>query len=410
MRILIMLFLILTLMSGSMISTAQAEKKILINLATRSLSLYDGNERIGLYPLGVGKPSTPTPVGYYKILTKEINPSWIDPSNPEYEIPSGANNPLGYRWMQIQGNYGIHGTNRPDSIGYYVSNGCIRMREADVEALFDKVEVGTPVEITYNRVVVEKADDGQIVYYIYPDGYGRQSIDVKYVNSWLAPWGVSAFVEDSEISEAISKSSGTPNYVGKAYNVQIGENVVPATDQKNRHFDNKAVEREGIVYLPAVPIAIAMNLQLEWRHHTTLATKYGEVPGIEKKGQIYINEDDAPILFKVEGWRDGNNYNLKQMPEEDETFGPAETPESIDNTSENQENQMNQENQENQINQEDTSLENNSSENNNVENTESVTNEEEIKNNDEEIKTDKNTDTNDKKEKSNKSKKNNKKK
>ena len=127
MRILIMLLLILTLMSSSMISTAQAEKKILINLATRALSLYDGNQRIGLYPLGVGKPSTPTPVGYYKILTKEINPSWIDPSNPEYEIPSGANNPLGYRWMQIQGNYGIHGTNRPDSIGHYVSNGCIRM-------------------------------------------------------------------------------------------------------------------------------------------------------------------------------------------------------------------------------------------------------------------------------------------
>lgn len=329
-----MIVLILTLMSSSMISIAQAEKKILINLASRALSLYDGNNRIGLYPLGVGKVSTPTPVGYYKILTKEIDPPWIDPSNPEYEVPSGANNPLGYRWMQIHGNYGIHGTNRPDSIGHYVSNGCIRMREADVEALFDKVEVGTPVEITYNRVVVEKAADDRIAYYIYPDGYNRQAIDVKYVNSWLAPWGISAFAEDSEISEAISKSNGEPVYIGKPYNVQIEEKLVPATDQNNRHFDSKAIEREGIVYLPAVPIAIEMKIKLEWKHHTTLATKYGEVPGIEKKGQLYINEDDAPILFKVEGWKEGNVYNLKPIVTEDETFG-TDVPEKIQNVDEN---------------------------------------------------------------------------
>lgn len=363
MRMLVALFLMLIFMSTSI---AQAEKKILINLASRSLSLYDGNKRIGLYPLGVGKVSTPTPVGYYKILTKEVNPSWIDPSNPEYEIPSGASNPLGYRWMQIHGNYGIHGTNRPDSIGYYVSNGCIRMKEPDVEDLFDKVEVGTPVEITYNRVIVEKAPDDQIVYYIYPDGYGRQNLDVKYVNSWLIPWGVSAFADDNEISEAISKSNGQPIYVGKAYNLQLDDNIIPATDQNNRHFDNKAVEREGIIYLPAVPIAIAMDMKLEWRHHTTLATKYGEVSGIEKKGQLYINEDDAPILFKVEGWREGNDYKMKRISDQ-ETFGkdnPEENPNNANgNTPENPEAEPSGNNQENNV-----GPTNESSENGNVEN------------------------------------------
>ena len=317
MRALIFIALIFTMMSSVMIGIAQAEKKIIINLASRSLGLYEGNKRLELYPLGVGKVSTPTPVGYYKILTKEIDPPWIDPSNPEYEVPSGANNPLGYRWMQIQGNYGIHGTNRPDSIGFYVSNGCIRMREADVEALFDAVEVGTPVEITYNRVVIEKASDDRIAYYIYPDGYGRQALDVNYVNSWLKPWGISAFVEDKEIAEAIKRSDGEPIYIGKAYSLELEDKVVPATEQNKRHFDNKVVERGGITYLPAVPIAIAMEMKLEWRHHTTLATKYGEVPGIEKKGQLYINEDDAGILFKVESWRDGNVYKLKKLPEEE---------------------------------------------------------------------------------------------
>ena len=90
------------MMSSAMVGIAQAEKKIIINLAARALSLYEDNKRIELYPLGVGKISTPTPVGYYKILTKEIDPPWIDPSHPEYEVPSGADNPLGYRWMQIR--------------------------------------------------------------------------------------------------------------------------------------------------------------------------------------------------------------------------------------------------------------------------------------------------------------------
>ena len=236
--------------------------------------------------------------------------------------------------MQIQGNYGIHGTNRPDSIGYYVSNGCIRMREADVEVLFDMVEVGTPVEITYNRVVVEKAADDQVVYYIYPDGYGRQALDVNYVSSWLKPWGIGAFIEDKEIAEAIHRSDGEPNYIGKAYSLEFEGKEISATEQNKRHFDNKVVERNGITYLPAVPIAIAMEMKLEWRHHTTLATKYGEVPGIEKKGQLYLNEDDAGILFKVQSWREGDVYKLKKLKPEDETFNvkePDKEPTNIEN-------------------------------------------------------------------------------
>ena len=343
MRAFVMVSILLTSFLSCLVGTAYAEKKILINAASRILCLYDGDVRLRLYPVGLGKVSTPTPFGYYKILTKEINPSWIDPSNPEYEVPSGSDNPLGYRWMQIQGNYGIHGTNKPTSIGFYVSNGCIRMREADVEDLFDIVEVGTPVEITYNRVVVEKADDGNVVYYIYPDGYDRQPLDVKTVNSWLIPWGVSAFADDREIERAIYKSAGEPVYIGKPYTIELSGITVPETEQNKRHFDNKAIERGGITYLPAVPIAIAMEMKLEWRHHTTLATKYGQVPGIERKGQLYLNEDDASVLFRVEGWKDGNIYKLKPLPaetkeeqgtqpeEQDNTNPPTDGQDNLDN-------------------------------------------------------------------------------
>ncbi|MBR0290411.1 MAG: L,D-transpeptidase family protein, partial [Selenomonadaceae bacterium] len=178
-------FVAIILILSSFAAPAYAQKKIYINAASRLMLFYDDDTKLAVYHLGLGKVETPTPTGYYKITSKEINPPWIDPSDPEYEIPSGPDNPLGYRWMQFSGNYGIHGTNRPESIGGYVSNGCIRMNERDVEELFDAVEVGTPVEITYNRVVVEKSPDGDVVYYIYPDGYGMQIITVADVAKWL---------------------------------------------------------------------------------------------------------------------------------------------------------------------------------------------------------------------------------
>ena len=281
---------------------AKPVKKIVINSASRILTLLEGDKKLAMYPLGLGKVSTPTPTGYYKILEKAVNPSWIDPSDPEYEIPSGPGNPLGYRWMQIQGNYGIHGTNRPDSIGYYVSNGCIRMFEKDVEALYDAVEVNTPVEIFYNRVVVEKAPDDNVVYYIYPDGYGWQKIEVSDVTRWLEPYGVLPFVTDTEIANEIQASTGEPNFVGKPYNVEVNGKVLQQIELNGRTFQARAVVRDTITYLPVVPIAVALNTKIEWRaSESTLKTAYGEVTGYEKKKQIYCNADDVVVLFNIDG-------------------------------------------------------------------------------------------------------------
>jgi len=108
--------------------------RISINLATRRLSYFEGERLANTYPVGVGKYSTPTPTGSYSVVEKVMYPGGM----------------LGSRWMGLSipgGNYGIHGTNNPPSIGGYVSNGCIRMYNQDVEELFPRVELGTPVEI-----------------------------------------------------------------------------------------------------------------------------------------------------------------------------------------------------------------------------------------------------------------------
>ena len=310
-----------------LVTPAQAQKKIFINAASRLMLFYDDDTKLAVYHLGLGKVSTPTPTGYFKISSKEINPAWIDPEDPEFEIPSGPDNPLGYRWMQIQGNYGIHGTNKPESIGGYVSNGCIRMNERDVEELFDAVEVGTPVEITYNRVVVEKTSEGDVVYYIYPDGYGLQVLNVADVTKWLEPFGVLAFESDYNISQKIEAADGEPTFLGKPYNVEVNGQLTQPTDANNTRFFAKAVLRDGITYMPVVPIAKILKLRLEWnKNESTLKSRYGKVVCYERKNQLYCNADDAPILFNMEGGlqtaSDGTkSFRFKSLP------APITTPE-----------------------------------------------------------------------------------
>ena len=283
-------------------TAAAAGKKILINSASRLMLLYDGDTKLAVYHLGLGKVSTPTPSGYYKIQEKIVNPSWIDPSHPEYEVLSGPDNPLGYRWMQIQGNYGIHGTNRPESIGGYVSNGCIRMHEKDVEVVFDAVEVGTPVEIMYNRVVVEKTPDDEVAYYIYPDGYGIQDLKVADVTKWIEPFGVLPFASEYEISKKIEESDGEPTFIGKPYNIEINGQLIQPTEDRGIKFVAKAVIREGITYLPVVPITKFLRTKLAWNQkESTLQSRFGKVICYAKKDQVYCNADDATVLFNIEG-------------------------------------------------------------------------------------------------------------
>ena len=105
---------------------------IYISLSNRSLHLYQDEQLVNEYPVGIGKPETPTPIGQYNIIEKIDNP------------PEG----MGSRWMRLSViNSCIHGTNEPSSIGGLVSGGCIRMHNKDIEELFGKVEVNTPVTI-----------------------------------------------------------------------------------------------------------------------------------------------------------------------------------------------------------------------------------------------------------------------
>lgn len=97
------------------------------------------------YPVAIGKPSTPSPLGSYRIVNQIDHPTWCAHGN---SVAPGPQNPLGTRWIGLsKSGYGIHGTNEPDSIGKAISHGCIRMRNKDVEELFALVAPGLTVEL-----------------------------------------------------------------------------------------------------------------------------------------------------------------------------------------------------------------------------------------------------------------------
>ncbi|MDP9727713.1 L,D-transpeptidase [Alicyclobacillus tolerans] len=105
---------------------------IQVDLSERKLSLYKDGKLEKTYPVGIGKMLTQTPVGDYMIVNKEPNPG----------------GPFGAYWLGLsKRHYGIHGTNRPSSIGKAVSKGCIRMYNQDVLELAQKVPIGTTVKI-----------------------------------------------------------------------------------------------------------------------------------------------------------------------------------------------------------------------------------------------------------------------
>ncbi len=134
---------------ASLPTSAPARLLLWVDLDAKSLTIYENGEAIRRYPIAAGASGTPSPIGVFRISSRFI---------PDM---SG----FGTRFLGLSvpwGSYGIHGTNKPESIGQNASHGCIRMRVKDMESLFPLVPNGT-------RVVITGGPDG-------PLGLGRRTL------------------------------------------------------------------------------------------------------------------------------------------------------------------------------------------------------------------------------------------
>jgi L,D-transpeptidase ErfK/SrfK len=151
-------------------------KGIVLNLANLRLFYYPPKQpnAVLTYPIGVGRDGWNTPLGQTTIVAKTVKPTWTVPESVRREhaekgdplpavVRPGSDNPLGEYALPLGfSSYLIHGTNKPYGVGMQVSHGCVRLYPEDVEVLFKKTSVGTPVWIVHQPYMT--AWDGGMLY------------------------------------------------------------------------------------------------------------------------------------------------------------------------------------------------------------------------------------------------------
>lgn len=140
---------------GSITSTSKplptTERELIVDLSDRKVRLYEQKKLKATYPIAIGQEGWETPTGTFKVQQMYENPAWQHPITGEKIAPGRKDNPLGKRWIGFtsQGKLliGFHGTTDYSLLGQAVSHGCLRMKNADVVALYKQVEIGTPIVV-----------------------------------------------------------------------------------------------------------------------------------------------------------------------------------------------------------------------------------------------------------------------
>ena len=198
---------------------------ILINIPQRMLFVARDGSLAGAYPIAVGRPDWPSPVGNFEIGTKEIDPTWDVPASIQREmaragrpilsvVPPGPENPLGDRWLGLKGmDVGIHGTNQPTSVYRFTTHGCIRLHPDDARALFELVNVGSPVTIVYQPVLVAGVE-GQVWLEVHRDAYRRGGNLSTVAGDLLRDAGVADALGAESVRRCLQERSGRVCKIG----------------------------------------------------------------------------------------------------------------------------------------------------------------------------------------------------
>ena len=189
--------------------------------------------------------------------------------------------------MAFLSTYGIHGTNAPWTIGYAVSNGCVRMHEEDVEELFEMVRVGTPVTITHDTVKV-RVDEDKVSVGIYPDIYGHGSATLQEVKRKLNLHGLGGWISDDQIQEMIWEQSEKQITISQFHKLKIN----------NKTMVEPVISHNDILYIPVKPVATALNRDMAFDgSKKTVTVGAVTVPALAKGSGVYVTSDRLGQLF-----------------------------------------------------------------------------------------------------------------
>ncbi len=234
-----------------------ANVKLTINVPSFQMTLWQNGKEVAMYPVGVGKIDYPVAISLRKGTSIEWNPVWIPPSSDwiekssmvkpgEIVLPTDPRNPLGKVKIPLGYGYLLHQAKGPQDMGNLVSHGCIRVMQADLYDLSEKIVAAlgldvTPqqiaaakrnkktlvvpmdppltVEITYDTIVVE---DGKLN--VYPDVYELKKNTLENVRAELKSNHIDdSLVTDAEIKRILSLAKGKKKYVASVADLEAGK-------------------------------------------------------------------------------------------------------------------------------------------------------------------------------------------
>ncbi len=196
------------------------------------------------HPVSIGRMDWETPLGKTTIVGKRKNPTWTPPQSLKDEaiaagdpplpnvVPAGPDNPLGLHAMRLgtaNGSYLIHGTNKPYGVGMRVSHGCVRMYPEDIESLFDKVSVGTQVQLINQPIKLGWLVDSLFIELHPPleedaeeyENYTQRVIEAtndfiaQRIENTVESFAADFSIDDQMLAQAIAEKNGMPILISR---------------------------------------------------------------------------------------------------------------------------------------------------------------------------------------------------
>lgn len=195
------------------------EYGLLINLPQRMLYYFYAGELVVAFPVGLGKPSWPTPAGEFSVTNKAVNKTWRVPQSIQEEmrregqvvrtkVPPGPDNPLGKYWLGLSiTSIGIHGTIAPASIFHFQSHGCIRLHPDDVEVLFEQVAHGESGSIIYAPLLLAESE-GRIFIEVHRDIYDKADVSLPALQQMARDAMLSDKIDWSQAVKVLEQMDG----------------------------------------------------------------------------------------------------------------------------------------------------------------------------------------------------------
>ncbi len=212
---------------------------IIVNLAELRLYYYPPGENIvQVYPIGIGLQGLETPVMETRVGQKIPNPTWTPTAGIRQRslergiklppvVPAGPNNPLGRYALRLahgNGEYLIHGTSAPDSVGLRVSSGCIRMNAPDIKALFSSVRTGTPVKVINEPVKYSVEPNGMRYVEVHRPLSAEEQQNVQTM-PYTLPAGFTQFKDNKAVDQKLVDKA---LYRRAGYPVAVSSGATPA--------------------------------------------------------------------------------------------------------------------------------------------------------------------------------------